>query len=110
MSAKIIDGKQIAAEIKEQVKAAVTKRIGKGLKAPGLATVLVGNNPASSIYVRSKHKACEEIGIRSFSHNLPENSRQEDVEAWLNSSIKTRMSMASWFSCPCLPVWMKNGF
>ncbi len=80
MSAKVIDGKKIAEEIKSQVKAAVAKRLENGLKAPGLATVLVGDNPASSIYVRSKHKACEELGIRSFSHTLPEKSSQKDVE------------------------------
>ena len=80
MSANIIDGKQIGQEIRDEVKAAVEERLKKGLSAPGLATVLVGENPASQVYVRSKQKACAEAGINSFGHNLPENATQEEVE------------------------------
>ena len=81
MSAKIIDGKQIGQEIRDDVKAAVEERLKKGLPAPGLATVLVGENPASQVYVRSKQKACAEVGINSFGHHLPEDATQEEVEA-----------------------------
>ncbi len=81
MSANIIDGKQIGQEIRDEVKAAVEDRLKKGLPAPGLATVLVGENPASQVYVRSKQKACAEAGINSFGHNLPENASQDEVEA-----------------------------
>ena len=81
MSAKIIDGKQIGQEIRDDVKAAVEERLKKGLPAPGLATVLVGENPASQVYVRSKQKACTEVGINSFGHHLPEDATQEEVEA-----------------------------
>lgn len=81
MSANIIDGKQIGQEIRDEVKAAVEDRLKKGLPAPGLATVLVGENPASQVYVRSKQKACAEAGINSFGHNLPENATQDEVEA-----------------------------
>lgn len=81
MSANIIDGKKIGQEIRDEVKVAVDDRLKRGLPAPGLATVLVGENPASQVYVRSKQKACAEAGINSFGHNLPEDATQEDVEA-----------------------------
>ena len=81
MSANIIDGKQIGQEIRDEVKAAVDTRLEKGLSAPGLATVLVGENPASQVYVRNKQKACAEVGINSFGHKLPEDATQDEVEA-----------------------------
>ena len=80
MSANIIDGKQIGQEIRDEVKAAVETRLEKGLSAPGLATVLVGENPASQVYVRNKQKACAEVGINSFGYKLPEDATQEEVE------------------------------
>ena len=81
MSATVIDGKQIGQDVRDEVKEAVDKRLEKGLPAPGLATVLVGDNPASQVYVRSKQKACAEVGINSFGHKLPEDATQEEVEA-----------------------------
>lgn len=80
MSATVIDGKQIGQDVRDEVKEAVDKRLEKGLPAPGLATVLVGDNPASQVYVRSKQKACAEVGINSFGHKLPEGATQEEVE------------------------------
>lgn len=80
MSAKIIDGKQIGQEIRDEVRAAVDRRTRQGLSAPGLATVLVGTNPASKVYVNNKQKACAEVGIVSFGHTLPEDATQEEVE------------------------------
>ena len=80
MSANIIDGKQIGQKIRDEVKAAVETRLEKGLSAPGLATVLVGENPASQVYVRNKQKACAEVGINSFGYKLPEDATQEEVE------------------------------
>lgn len=80
MSANIIDGKQIGQEIRNEVKTAVEKRLERGLPAPGLATVLVGENPASQVYVRNKQKACAEVGINSFGYTLPNNATQEEVE------------------------------
>jgi len=80
MSANVIDGKLIGQEIRDEVKAAVEDRLKKGLKAPGLATVLVGENPASQVYVRNKQKACAEVGIKSFGFDLPENATQDEVE------------------------------
>ena len=70
MSAKIIDGKSIAAEIKFEIKQKVAQLKLKNI-VPGLATVLVGEDPASQVYVRSKHRACEEVGIASFNHPMP---------------------------------------
>lgn len=80
MVAKIIDGKVIAESLREEVKALVSKRDSQGLPVPGLATVIIGNNPASKVYVRMKHKACEEAGILSIAYELPADSSQEDVE------------------------------
>lgn len=76
--AHIIDGKKIAASIKELLKQEVQTLKGKGC-FPGLATLLVGSNAASQIYVRNKHRACEDVGIASFDHHLPENASQEEV-------------------------------
>ncbi len=81
MSANIIDGKQIGQEIRDGVKAAIEDRLERGLPAPGLATVLVGENPASQVYVRNKQKACAEVGINSFGYDLPEDATQDEVEA-----------------------------
>lgn len=80
MTAKIIDGKAIAEEVRAGVKAAVAERVKAGKQVPGLATVLVGENPASQVYVRSKRKACAEVGIESFGFELPATATQQEVE------------------------------
>lgn len=80
MTAKIIDGKLTAENIREEVKAAIEQRIKVGKSKPGLATVLVGDDPGSHTYVRSKHKACLEAGIESFGHELPATATQAEVE------------------------------
>jgi len=80
MTAKIIDGKAIAAEIREEIAAGVDKLVSSGGPRPGLATVLVGEDPASHTYVRMKRKACKELGIESFGHELPMDASQEEVE------------------------------
>lgn len=80
MTAKIIDGKATAERIRAEVKTAVEIRQAEGKPVPGLATVLVGENPASKVYVRNKQKACAEVGIQSFGYNLAEDSSQEEVE------------------------------
>ncbi len=69
MAAQIIDGKQIAQEIKEELKTEIVALSSKGVQ-PGLATVLVGQDPASATYVRMKEKMCEELGIYTKSHKL----------------------------------------
>lgn len=80
MTAQIIDGKATAERIRAEVKAAVDLRLEQGKSIPGLATVLVGENPASKVYVRNKQKACAEVGINSFGYNLPEDISQEELE------------------------------
>lgn len=80
MSAQIIDGVKLAEKIRNQVREEVANWVNSGHQAPGLATVLVGENPASQVYVRSKQKACGEVGIQSFGYNLPLNATQEEVE------------------------------
>ncbi len=80
MTARIIDGKLAAKEIRAEVGLAVEGRIKAGKTRPGLATVLVGEDPASHDYVRSKHKACLEAGIESFGHELPATASQAEVE------------------------------
>ena len=77
---KIIDGKTIAAELRASLKAEIERSETK----PGLAVVLVGSDPASCIYVRNKIKACNELGIRSFSYELSETATQAEVEALLD--------------------------
>ncbi len=76
----LIDGKAIAAEIRAGIAEKVHIRSANGLRAPGLATVLVGEDPASEVYVRMKRKACSEVGIESFGFELPADSTQEKVE------------------------------
>ena len=71
MSAEVLDGKAIAAALRGRVKDVVEARIAAGEGAPGLATVLVGDDPASHVYVGNKRRACEQAGIRSIHHELP---------------------------------------
>ena len=80
MTAKIIDGRAVAQEVRESVAADVAAMVAEGKKPPGLATVLVGQDPASQVYVRMKHRACEEAGITSIGHELPATASQEEVE------------------------------
>jgi 5,10-methylene-tetrahydrofolate dehydrogenase/methenyl tetrahydrofolate cyclohydrolase len=79
MTAKIIDGKAVADEMKAAIAEGVTKLAASGIK-PGLATVLVGENPASHTYVGMKRKMCAELGIESFGHELPATASQQEVE------------------------------
>lgn len=91
MSAQIIDGKAIGLKVREQVAKDVAEMVAEGYPPPGLATVLVGENPASEVYVRMKQKACAKAGIESFGYTLPATSTQEEVEnlvAELNADPK----------------------
>lgn len=76
--ANIIDGKALAQKFKDRLKDEVTFLKGHGIK-PGLAVVLVGDNPASQVYVKAKGKACEEIGVNSFQHTLHKEIAQEEL-------------------------------
>ena len=80
MSAKIIDGKEISAKVRGEVKEAVAEMKAKHGYTPGLATVLVGDNTASATYVRAKHKACEEVGVRSIGRVLGDDISQEELQ------------------------------
>ncbi len=81
MTAKIIDGKAIALEVREEVKEKVAKRVAAGKPKPGLATVLVGERVDSATYVRMKQKACADLGMNSFHRPMPIDATQEEVEA-----------------------------
>lgn len=77
--AEIIDGKKVAEHLRKEVREEVKRLKEESGIVPGLAAVLVGNNPASQIYVRNKRKACEEVGIYSEEHNLPEEATEGDL-------------------------------
>ena len=79
MTAKIIDGKKIAQETISEIKKSIAKNINEGINPPGLAVVIVGDNPASAIYVRNKRIACKEAGIKSFNHDLPEDISEKEL-------------------------------
>ena len=84
MSAKIIDGKQVAQTIRNQVAAQVQQRLAQGKRAPGLAVILVGVDPASQVYVGSKRRACEEVGFISRSYDLSATASQEELLALID--------------------------
>ncbi len=79
MSAKIIDGKAIAAEIRNNVKQRVEHRLATGKRRPGLAVILVGADPASQVYVRNKRKSCDEVGFLSKSFDLPADTEEQTL-------------------------------
>jgi len=79
MTAILLDGKQVAMTLKKNIIVAVEKRKQSGQRAPGLAVVLVGHDPASEVYVTNKRKACAEVGIESYSHDLPATATQEQL-------------------------------
>ena len=81
MTAQLIDGKAIAATVRQQVAVKVAARRQAGARAPGLAVVVVGEDPASQVYVNNKHRACEQAGIISLLHALPSDTSQHDLEA-----------------------------
>ena len=80
MSARIIDGRQVAAEIKREVRAKVEHRVAAGRRRPGLAVVMVGDDPASAVYVRNKRRACEEAGILSHAFDLGAETNQAGLD------------------------------
>ena len=82
--AKIIDGKIISAAVKEKVATEVKELKAKGV-VPGLAVIIVGEDPASKVYVANKKRACEQLGMMSVEYALPENTKQEEVLELINS-------------------------
>ena len=79
MTAKILDGKAIAAELRTEIKGQVEQRLSEGKSRPGLAVVLVGENPASQVYVRNKKNACKEVGFNDISYDLPASTSQQEL-------------------------------
>ncbi len=77
MSAQIIDGKKIANQVKEKVRKGIEQRLSAGKRAPGLAVVLIGNDPASEVYVSHKRRACQQVGIESTAYDLPSSTTQQ---------------------------------
>ncbi len=84
MTAKLIDGKATAARLRLQIAKRVTERRQQGLRAPGLAVILVGSDPASEVYVAHKRKDCEEVGFVSVAHDLPANTSQGELLALID--------------------------
>jgi methylenetetrahydrofolate dehydrogenase (NADP+)/methenyltetrahydrofolate cyclohydrolase len=79
MTAQLIDGRGLAAEVKNQVRGKIEAAIARGNRRPALAVVKVGNDPASEIYVRGKRRACEEVGIRSVAHDLGASTSEAEL-------------------------------
>ena len=79
MTAQVIDGRAMAASLRQDIKKRVEQRLASGLRAPGLAVVLVGEDPASQVYVGSKRRACEEVGFKSVAYDLPASTSKEEL-------------------------------
>jgi methylenetetrahydrofolate dehydrogenase (NADP+)/methenyltetrahydrofolate cyclohydrolase len=84
MPAQIIDGKAIAARLRQEIAGRVAARVATGLRAPGLAVILVGDDPASRIYVRNKRSACAETGIVSRDYDLPATTSEATILALID--------------------------
>jgi len=84
MTARIIDGKAVAARVTEEVARRVAERVARGGVAPGLAVVLVGDNAASQVYVRNKRRTTDAVGMRSLAHDLPANVPEHDLLALID--------------------------
>ena len=85
MTAKIIDGKAIAEQNLNKLKKEIIERENEGIRPPCLAVILVGDDPASSIYVNKKKSACANVGIKSVSHQLPSDTTQPDLNDLINT-------------------------
>ena len=83
MSAKILDGKKLASQSEEEIKVEVSELVSKGIN-PTLATILVGNDPASETYVRMKRNTCKKVGMESIAVELPESTTTEELLATIN--------------------------
>jgi len=85
MPAQLIDGKVIAGQLKDKLSQIIREKCASGMRRPGLAVILVGDDPASSIYVRNKHQACEQVGIISFNHKLPVTIEESKLISLINA-------------------------
>ncbi|WP_257294500.1 bifunctional methylenetetrahydrofolate dehydrogenase/methenyltetrahydrofolate cyclohydrolase FolD [Endozoicomonas sp. YOMI1] len=84
MTAKIIDGKAIALQLTDSIAEQVNKRTSQGLRAPGLAVILIGDDPASKVYVGKKRQDCERVGFKSISHDLPASTSEQHLLALID--------------------------
>lgn len=84
MSAQIINGKEIAFELRQALTAELRQREQQGLIPPGLAVILIGDDSASTVYVRNKRLACEQVGIRSYGYDLPFSTTQQELLTLIN--------------------------
>ena len=104
METKWIDGKQIAREVRAELKSQIAAYREQGFPAPKLTVILVGEDPASQIYVNNKTKACGWIGMESETIRMPENTTEEEL---LRVIVETRMriprSTEFWYRCRCRP-------
>ena len=105
--AQIISGKELAARIKQRVSGQVEELKAGGV-TPCLAVVLVGDDPASAVYVRGKESDCRECGIESRMLRLPADTTQAQLLEQLRSWQRTGASTAFWCSCPCPPRSMSR--
>jgi methylenetetrahydrofolate dehydrogenase (NADP+) / methenyltetrahydrofolate cyclohydrolase len=85
MSANIIDGKAVAENLLKQLKQDIDTRAKEGVRNPSLAVILVGSDPASSIYVRNKRLACEKIGVKSIAYDLPKETSEKELIALIET-------------------------
>lgn len=108
MVAQLLDGKALATIIKNELKIRADQFAQKHGQKPGLATVLVGDDPASHVYVRNKHKACAEVGIESFQHTLSSQTKQADLLQLLDSLNKDQRVHGILVQSP-LPKGMDEG-
>ncbi|NCO76516.1 MAG: bifunctional methylenetetrahydrofolate dehydrogenase/methenyltetrahydrofolate cyclohydrolase FolD [Cyanobacteria bacterium] len=81
MVAKILDGKNLAKKIQSRLQIAIQEKIAEKKRPPGLAVLMIGDNPASAVYVRNKEKSCQKIGMKSFGKHFPSDITQEELEA-----------------------------
>jgi len=79
MAAQLMDGKKLAATIRAEIAAEISIRTQQGFRQPGLAVILIGDDPASTVYVQNKRQACQEVGIQSIYHHLPSNITEQNL-------------------------------
>ena len=101
MSARKLDGKSLAATLRAEVAAGVAERIRLGKRPPGLVAILVGDNPASAVYVRNKYKACQEAGLASWIHQLPTDTTQNQLLNLINTLNTAPEVMVFWCNSLC---------
>ena len=86
MSARLLDGKTLAARVTDEVRAGVAERVARGGSVPGLAVVMVGDNAASQVYVRNKRRTTDAVGMRSFAFDPPADVKIRPLEAVLDQA------------------------